>query len=142
MTEEDVKVLSEAFASVLHDVVRQEVDAVLKTVVETELRLQKDLGGLGQRVAVVETREPEPGPAGPAGPPGADGKDGKPGLRYRYVWKPDTDDGQGPYVKGDLVTYNGGGWHCNVDGTTGKPGETKDWSLFVKPGRDFGHRGK
>ena len=148
MRDDELTLLSESLAGLVRDVVTKEVTTLLDCIGEVDTQLRTELGTVRERMAGLEARTPEPGPPGPPGPAGADGKDGvngkdgSPGLRYRYVWKPDPDDGHGPYVKGDIVTYAGGGWHCNADGPTGKPGETKDWSLFVKPGRDYGHRGK
>jgi len=52
------------------------------------------------------------------------------GLRYRKTWQPET-----AYAAGDVVTCAGSGWVCEAD-TTAKPGESKDWTLFVKRGRD------
>lgn len=40
------------------------------------------------------------------------------------------------YERGDLATWNGSVWHCNVE-TTDKPGDgSKFWTLAVKKGRD------
>lgn len=86
------------------------------------------------RLAVVESREPVPGPAGPAGPAGTDGKDGKdgapgtPGLRYLGVYVRGK-----TYDAGDLVTWDGSAWHCNTT-TTAAPGQAHDWTLMVKRG--------
>jgi hypothetical protein len=52
------------------------------------------------------------------------------GLRYRKTWQPDT-----AYDAGDVVTCAGSGWVCDA-ATTAKPGDSKDWTLFVKRGRD------
>ena len=52
------------------------------------------------------------------------------GLRYRKTWQPDT-----AYDAGDVVTCAGSGWVCDA-ATTTKPGDSKDWTLFVKRGRD------
>jgi hypothetical protein len=95
--------------------------------------LSKDLGGMRERIAVVEVRPPVPGPKGEPGPPGkdgVDGKDGSAGLSYEGVYQ----EGQA-YEKGMLVTWAGSSFHCN-ETTTSKPGESKAWTLMVKRGRD------
>ena len=117
----------------------------------------KDLGVLRERVAVVETRAPIPGP------PGKDGRDGLSlkdfdlsydghrnmsvtlrnadaaetrsvklagVLVHHNVWTP------GEYEAGDLVTWSGGSWHCSAERTIAKPGESPVWVLIVKRGRD------
>jgi hypothetical protein len=95
--------------------------------------LTKAYDDMRDRLAVVESREPipgPPGPPGPAGPAGIDGKDGAPGLRYqgRHV------SGKA-YDTGDLVTAGGSAWYC-LRTTTGAPGNSGDWVLMVKRGRD------
>lgn len=40
------------------------------------------------------------------------------------------------YVKGDVVTWAGSMWICQVDDPAGKPESSKDWRLAVKRGRD------
>ena len=42
---------------------------------------------------------------------------------------------EGSYVRGDVVTWDGGQWHCEAP-TTDKPGTSSDWKLIVKRGRD------
>jgi hypothetical protein len=102
--------------------------------------LSDTVGALAARLAVVETREPVPGPAGPIGPPGpagkdgADGKDGAPGLRYCGVYVRGK-----TYDLGDLVTAGGSAWYCRTT-TTNAPGNSGDWSLMVKRGRDARER--
>lgn len=49
-------------------------------VIATVTDLTKDVAGIRERLAVVETRQPVPGPAGPAGQDGKDGRDGKDGA--------------------------------------------------------------
>ena len=84
-----------------------------------------------ERLAVLETRPPLPGPPGPAGQDGAPGQDGTPGLEFRGVFL----EGQA-YDRGHLVTWAGASWHCN-EPTTTKPGDgSKAWTLMVKKGRD------
>lgn len=41
-----------------------------------------------------------------------------------------------PYEKGDAVTWGGSLWISAKDDPEGKPGESKDWSLASKRGRD------
>lgn len=52
------------------------------------------------------------------------------GLRYRKTYAPGA-----RYEPGDVVTWAGSGWVCDAP-TAAKPGESKDWTLFVKRGRD------
>lgn len=49
---------------------------------------------------------------------------------YRSVWK----EGE-TYVRGDMCTWAGSLWHCDVGGTKSKP-DAGDWTLCVKRGRD------
>jgi len=55
-----------------------------------------------------------------------------PGMLYRGQYK----EGE-TYEAGDVVTRGGCAWHCNVDNPDGLPGNTKDWTLMVKKGRDL-----
>lgn len=97
-------------------------------VVETKTHPPIDLTPLVERVAVLETRPPVPGPPGP---PGANGADGKPGLTYQGIHL----KGQ-PYVVGDVVTRGGSAWYCHT-ATTSTPGDDgSGWVLMVKHGRD------
>jgi hypothetical protein len=102
--------------------------------------LADTVGALAARLAVVETREPIPGPPGPPGPEGPagkdgiDGKDGAPGLRYCGVYVRGK-----TYDLGDLVTAGGSAWYCRTT-TTNAPGNSGDWSLMVKRGRDARER--
>lgn len=123
--------------------------------------LAKELGTFRERVAVLETRAPVPGPAGQNGKDGADGMgwddlavqhDGErtftvklmrgervkdagtftvPVDIYRGVYAEGS-----TYERGDGVTWGGSEWHCN-EATSAKPGEgSKAWTLKVKRGRD------
>lgn len=96
--------------------------------------LPKEIAGLRERLAVLETRPAIPGPVGEPGTPGKDGldgKDGAAGLSFEGVYQ----EGQS-YEKGHLVTWGGSSWHCN-EPTTSKPGDgSKAWTLMVKRGRD------
>jgi hypothetical protein len=121
------------------------------------LTLTKDLSAVRERVAVVETRAPVPGP------PGADGHDGLgfddvavdfdgnrtitvrfqrgdqskafpielPYLKWQGTYR-----GSAMYRPGDVVTWAGMAWHAN-EPTMEAPGErSKAWTLMVKRGRD------
>lgn len=50
-------------------------------------------------------------------------------MKYRGVWK------AGKHERGDVVTWNGSGWHCERD-TTDEPETSDAWKLMVKRGRD------
>jgi len=113
-----------------------------------------------ERIAVLESRAPVPGPPGADGQPGRDGLgfdeltaefDGERTLVLHFVKDGQTKDvacqlpiplyqgtyqpGQ-PYQKGDLVTWGGSMWHCQADTITGPADHTPDWRLAVKRGRD------
>ena len=127
----------DALAEIIVDTVATAVAPLLADV--TTLRTQvaalearwSDNAALRERVAVLETRAPIPGPAGKDGEPGPPGKDGTAGLTYRGVYQ----EGK-RYELGDVVTWAGSAWHTN-EATTTKPGESaKAWTLMVKHGRD------
>lgn len=147
--------LAAAMAAAVKDYVR-EAKAQLETRLTTaELRLEmksaettpilatladltKENAMLRERVAILETRPPVPGPQGEKGDPGLNGKDGAAGLTYHGVWQ----DGK-QYTPGDLVTWGGSTWHCDA-ATSTKPGDVigaAHWTLMVKRGRD-GRDGK
>ena len=56
-----------------------------------------------------------------------------PVLVYRGIYA------QGKYLQGDVVTWGGSAWHCQVDGTTSAPSNNGkgngDWKLMVKEGQ-------
>lgn len=54
-----------------------------------------------------------------------------PVVVWRDVYQHDAE-----YLKGDAVTSGGSVWHCEVDGAKGAPGNSDDWKLMVKKGRD------
>jgi hypothetical protein len=54
-----------------------------------------------------------------------------PWMLYREIYR----DGA-TYAKGDVVTWGGSAWHCQVAQTRAKPGaDSRDWKLMVKEGR-------
>lgn len=122
-----------------------EIELLIHAAVEP---VTKTMATIQERVAVVETRAPVPGPPGEKGADGKDGlnghdgkdgapgKDGLAGLSFEGVYQ----EGKS-YDLGHLVTYAGSSWHCN-EPTTTKPGDgSKAWTLMVKRGRD-GRDGK
>jgi hypothetical protein len=56
-----------------------------------------------------------------------------PKVEFQGVYREGTE-----YTKGDLVTFGGSVWHCDVEQTTVKPDsiDPKHWTLAVKKGRD------
>jgi len=113
------------------------IDGDLTSLTKSVGGLESTLAAVCARLDAVETREPIPGPPGPPGPPGApgiDGKDGAPGLRYCGVFVRGK-----TYDQGDLVTAGGSAWYCRTE-TTSAPGNSGDWSLMVKRGRDARER--
>jgi len=126
----------------------------------TEARAEVSL--LRERLAIVEARDPVPGPAGPAGKDGEAFTAGEleclqapddPRLVTLQFRKGDvvTPAGQlafrvpvfcgvhqagASYEPGDLVTVQGSLWHCNT-ATRERPGTgAAAWTLAVKCGRD------
>jgi hypothetical protein len=125
---------------------------------EVTLAVTRELAPVRERLAVLETRAPVPGP------PGRDGADGfsledfavdfdgdrtitlafaRPGReaqrfpltlpfqKYQGAWQTGR-----TYVTGDTVSLRGCEWHCQAPMTTGRPGDSSDWVLAVKCGRD------
>jgi len=135
MTERDARIVVTAIVSQLKAAFAVAMADVRR---DYELALLKATTTLGERLAAVEARPPQPGPAGadgapgPAGPPGRDGVDGKAGLTYCGVFV----DGR-TYTRGDMVTYAGSMWHCHDGDMTTRPGDgVSGWTLMVKRGRD------
>ena len=124
-----------------------------------------ELAALRERVAVLETRAPVPGPPGAPGRDGLDGVDGfgpddvsaeydgertitlafaRPGREARriplalpFLKYQGTYQAGRTYVEGDTVTAAGGIWHCRASSTTARPGEgVTGWQLAVKRGQD------
>jgi hypothetical protein len=73
----------------------------------------------------------EKGAPGPQGLPGLNGKDGAGPSRGRYrgPWKHDDE-----FHLDDMVSCGGSGWVCMVEGAKDKPGDSKQWQLFVRKG--------
>jgi hypothetical protein len=137
--------------------------AVLEATRPTEALVEctKTIGTLRERVAVVEAREPVPGPAGPPGKDGADGlgiddvaveHDGARGVTFKFMNGDRTKTidtitlpfpiGRGIYTPGgtyathDIVTHDGGWWEC-LKATSARPGTADGagfWRLVVKSG--------
>jgi hypothetical protein len=122
--------------------------------------MTREMATLRERLAVLETRAPIPGPPGTSGKDGADGlgfddldvaHDGERGVTFRFqrgekvkeiavafpcllyrgTYTPGTS-----YAAGDVVTLGGSAWHCQKTTTT-RP-ETFEgaayWKLMVKRG--------
>jgi hypothetical protein len=167
MTADELAAIVDGIAPVIRDYVTRVHGELVQrvTIAETQLAAvilaTKDVGPLRERVAVVETRAPVPGPPGPAGRDGVDGigfddlgvtqrddrsftitaargdvvkEIGTASFAldiYRGVWL----EGRA-YDPGDGVTWAGSEWHCHT-ATTTKPGDgSKAWTLKVKRGRD------
>ncbi len=75
----------------------------------------------------------EIGPPGEQGPVGETGKDGAGPSRGRHQgpWKHNQ-----RYHLDDSATSGGSSWIAKVENPQGKPGDTTDWELFAKKGRD------
>ncbi|RPH38344.1 collagen-like protein [bacterium] len=53
-----------------------------------------------------------------------------PAMIYRGIYK------QGDaYRQGDVVTWGGSAWHCQIDNPKTSPSESQEWKLMVKEGR-------
>jgi hypothetical protein len=123
-----------------------------------------DLASLRERLAVLETRQPVPGPPGQNGLDGRDGADGlrvddlaasfdgdrtltltlQAGTRTKAIpvqlpiprWQ-GVYTAARAYQVGDLVTWEGSARHCQ-QATSSKPGDqSAAWRLMVKRGRDY-----
>ena len=116
-----------------------------------------------ERLAVLETRAPVPGPPGRDGTPGRDGSDGVgfedlsvqfdgdrtltlsfvrgtvtksfpvvlPIPRYQGVYSAAQ-----TYQVGDVVTWDGSTWHCQLPTSARPDQQSAAWRMMVKKGRD------
>ncbi|QOS79931.1 collagen-like repeat preface domain-containing protein [Paenibacillus sp. JNUCC31] len=73
------------------------------------------------------------GPIGPVGPQGVPGPQGLPGVGLYDISVFDSAQAPG-YVQGQVVLYNGSLYVVNVNGPTGLPGSSPDYTLFVSGG--------
>jgi hypothetical protein len=164
MKDEEITALAEGLAPVVCDLVAQGTAEVTRRQVLTEVQLAhvvdvvKDLGAMRERLAVLETRAPVPGPSGAPGRDGIDGvgfddliveHDGEraftvkcvrgdvvkglgtfrlPAMIYRDVWT----DGR-TYEPGDVVTWARSIWHCKKTTTLKPDGVARDGPQ----GKDF-----
>ena len=141
----------------------QALDAALMAALDRVRELETVGATLRERLAVLETRAPVPGPPGVDGAPGRDGQDGVgfddlsaefdgdrtltlqfvrgtvtkmfplilPIPRYLGVFSSAQ-----TYRVGDLVTWAGSMWACQLP-TSAKPDDhSAAWRLVVKKGRD------
>ena len=130
-------------------------------------RLDESVTAVRERLAGLEARPPVPGPRGTDGLDGLNGKDGADGLGFddltasfdgerTLVLRWTRGDQvkslpvelpipryQGAYASarsyrpGDVVSYDGSAWHCEVL-TSSRPGDgSRAWQLMVKHGRDL-----
>ena len=86
----------------------KETCAIFKEHADRTAALERRLAELEARLAQVETK----------------------GIEYRGVWSQGT-----LYKRGDFVTRAGCMWAANCE-TYSKPGESADWQLAVKSGKD------
>jgi hypothetical protein len=170
MTAEDLAAIVNGMAPVIRDYVARVYGPLAQRVMVAETQLAAVVtqttvvGPLRERVAVLETLAPVPGPPGPAGRDGVNGVDGlgfddlgvvqrdersftitaAQGDRVKEIgtarfavaiYRGVWTDGR-TYEPGDSVTWAGSEWHCHTTTTT-KPGDgSKAWTLKVKRGRD------
>jgi hypothetical protein len=129
--------------------VQQLEQAIAKELADIFHEQQSKLYGrieyLETRLLLLESRQPQkgekgdkgdPGQRGERGEPGKDGINGKDGAgpsrgRHKGPWKHNE-----TYALDDSVTSGGSGWYAIVENPQGRPGESKDWQLFVMKGRD------
>jgi hypothetical protein len=159
----------EAFAALVTQTIRIVLEPLVARLTFAEGALAAlrqgagELGAVRERLAVLETKAPIPGPAGQPGTDGTNGFgfddlsvefDGARTLTLRFVQTSPAGDRVksfpltlpyprylGPfehgreYGTGDVVFFARGSWHCDT-ATTGIPGQDPAWALMVKPGRD------
>jgi hypothetical protein len=159
--------LAVALADKVKSYVRADRAAIETRLAVAEARLAifdtvtKELGGVKERLAVVEVLKPVPGPAGEKGEPGRDGtldqiklaydgrrtvtfcyKDGTPidggTIRLGHpldegIWRPGV-----VYEQGAGVTHEKSWWIAQCE-TSERPGVSKTWRLAAchgQPGRN------
>jgi len=155
MDQRHLEALLEGIAPVVREAIAQATAPLLARIAQLEA-MPREAGPPGR-----DGRDGQPGVPGAAG---LDGKDGLDGLGfddlsvehdgerlltlsftrgeqvkqfpvvfpiplYRGVWK------EGAFAKGDGVTLGGHVWIARCD-TSAKPGDSEDWKLAVKRGRD------
>lgn len=155
MDQRHLEALLEGIAPVVREAIAQATAPLLARIAQLEA-MPREAGPPGR-----DGRDGQPGVPGAAG---LDGKDGLDGLGfddlsvehdgerlltlsftrgeqaktfpvvlpisiYRGVWK------DGAFARGDNVTLNGHVWIAGCD-TSAKPGDSEDWRLAVKRGRD------
>ena len=144
----------------------QALDVALMAALDRVRELETVGATLRERLAVLETRAPVPGPPGVDGAPGRDGMDGQDGVGFDDLSAEFDGDrtltvrfqrgsvikafpvvlpiprycgyfsGAQTYRVGDLVTWAGQMWHCQAP-TSSKPDDHAGaWRLVVKKGRD------
>lgn len=156
---------AEALAKAVADAIALALAPLRQRVAALEAKgLELDYGTVRERIAVLETRAPVPGPAGADGAPGTDGAaglgfddllvehDGDRGLIFK-MQRGDTVKEIGratlpamiyrgiyqhgmSYTPGDVVTYGGSAWHCQKE-TAAQPDTAIGagyWKLMVKRG--------
>lgn len=127
------------------------------------MTLEAMVGTLRERLAVLETRAPIPGPPGLDGAAGRDGQDGLGFEDFSAEYDGDRTvtlhfsrgtvtkafpfvlpipryvgvfSGAQTYRVGEIVTWGGSTWHCQQP-TSAKPDDASPaWRLMVKRGRD------
>ncbi len=83
------------------------------------------------------------GPEGPAGPPGPQGEQGPAGATgpqglpgEGFDWQGEFDPSAAPYLRNDVVRYDGSAWIVTAEHTSESPAGSEDWELFVQRGAD------
>jgi hypothetical protein len=160
-----VGVVAKAIAPLRADLARVEGElAALRARGAAVDRLDDTVTAVRERLAGLEARPPVPGPPGANGLDGLDGNDGLgvddltasfdgdrtlvlrwqrgelvkslpvelPIPRYQGAYASARS-----YRPGDVVSYDGSAWHCEIM-TSSRPGDaSRAWQLMVKHGRDL-----
>jgi hypothetical protein len=168
MTQDELAAIVEGIAPVVRDFVKTALGDVAARVQVLDTQLAglvtatTEIGTMRERLAVLETRAPVPGPTGPAGQNGSDGL-GVDDLAIEQVDDAtvrvkathgdtvkvigtvrfpvarvtgDYEPGR-EYLPGDLVRHKNAIWHCRV-ATTVAPGAT----TYDATGKPAGPQGK